>query len=204
MSPKLGIKLNQITSKFTSNSEIWLYINFIIKNARRITSTTMKTKSQNIVIISSTLQLCVNSSFHLVSFSSIINNFLYIIYCTGMLMIDCLTFCLFENVFVSTLFLKDIFSGYRIPDRHGCFFLLNVNFLLKHIVSLTSGLFYFWGEGSNISCLWSLTLVSLSLISFIIFYLLIFRNFIMMGLLCVFFWGRGVGRLLCMLSIELL
>lgn len=53
--------------------------------------------------------LCVGLSFHFVLFPLSIENFLYVSYNVDLLMVDFLSFCLFENVSVSPWFLKGIF-----------------------------------------------------------------------------------------------
>lgn len=49
-------------------------------------------------------------TFYLVSFSFLIS----ISFSEGLLVINSLSFCLLENVFILSSFLKDIFTGYRI------------------------------------------------------------------------------------------
>lgn len=93
------------------------------------------------------------SNFYLVSFFFTLKNFFKISYNVGSLKFS-LPFCLFEKLFILLSFLKNIFLCTEIKvDSLFCQQL--------EIVSLSSGLHYFWQEVCIHSCLYSLIIMCL-------------------------------------------
>ena len=61
-----------------------------------------------------------------IPFTSSQSTLISIFYKAGLVLMNSLSFCLFREIFISSLFLKDNFARYRIPRWQGCFFFLSI------------------------------------------------------------------------------
>lgn len=85
------------------------------------------------------LFIFVHVNFYLVWFSFHLKDYLWYFHRAGLLVMNSISFCMSEKVFISSSFIKDTISGHRILD-----WLLSLG--IDWCAPLSSGLHYFWWE----------------------------------------------------------